>query len=665
MYVGVDIGGTFTDLVFSENGKLHIHKLPSSPQDPSQALLQGLRYFRAQGFPTPKRVIHGSTVATNAILERKGARTALITTKGFKDILNIGRQDRPELYALQPQLPPPLIPEPLCFEIPERLNHQGEILTPLDESEVDEVLGQLEKADIESAAVCFLYSYVNPQHERRLKDRILERGFLKDWQISLSSDVLPEFREYERASTVALEAYVRPVMSEYLANIQESLPKDSTLQIMNSDGGVMGAERARKQSIHTALSGPAAGVIGGFHIAQQAGFDHVITLDMGGTSTDVSLCPGKRIHRTESDIDGLPIRIRMIDIETIGAGGGSIVRRDPAGGLHVGPQSAGADPGPIVYGSGGKNLTVTDANAILGRIDPEYFLGGDMPLHLSEAQHAFSSLGKEMDLSPQQAALGVIRITNANIERALRRVSIGRGYDPRRFTLNAFGGAGPLHACQVAERLEIPRVLVPFHPGVLCAYGLLMSDVILESSHSVMNTLSGQTVSQLKREFRERERSGIEQLCQEGLEGETIHINPLVDARYQGQSFELTIPFTDDLEDAFHKAHQSQYGHCFPDREVEIVNLRIQAIGTIPKPSIDPEPIKRNDASTALIGKKKGLVGEGNPVTFTLYERELLQPGARFPGPALVFQMDSTTYLPPHWKAHVDGYRNLILEYEI
>ncbi len=665
MYVGVDIGGTFTDLVFSENGKLHIHKIPSSPQDPSQALLQGLRYFRAQGFPTPQRVTHGSTIATNAILERKGARTALVTTRGFKDILSIGRQDRPELYALQPQLPPSLIPEPLCFEITERLNHQGEIFTPLDESEMEEVLDQLVKADIESVAVCFLYSYVNPQHERRLKARILEQGFLKDWQISLSSDILPEFREYERASTVALEAYVRPVMSEYLANIQESLPKGSTLQIMNSDGGVMSAGRAREQSIHTALSGPAAGVIGGFHIAQQAGFDHVITLDMGGTSTDVSLCPGKRVHRMESEIDGLPIRIRMIDIETIGAGGGSIVRRDPAGGLHVGPQSAGADPGPIVYGSGGKNLTVTDANAILGHIDPEYFLGGDMPLHLSEAQNAFSSLGKEMDLTPKQAALGVIRITNANIERALRRVSIGRGYDPRHFTLTAFGGAGPLHACQVAERLEIPRVLVPLHPGVLCAYGLLMSDVILEYSHSVMNALSEHTLTQLKRKFRERERSAVEQLRQEGLERETIHINHLVDARYQGQSFELTIPFTDDLGDAFHKAHESQYGHYFPDREVEIVNLRIQAVGTIPKPTIAPEPLERNDASSALIGEKPGLVGEGDSSSFKLYKRASLQPGARFSGPALVFQMDSTTYLPPHWKAHVDGYRNLILEYEI
>ncbi|MGM0373677.1 MAG: hydantoinase/oxoprolinase family protein [Chloroflexota bacterium] len=664
MDVGVDIGGTFTDLVLSQNGQLTIHKLPSSPQDPSQALLQGLSHFHTKGFPSPKRVIHGSTVATNAILERKGGRTALITTQGFKDILSIGRQDRPDLYALHPHLPPPLIPEQLCFEVPERLNHRGDILTPLDEDAVGGVLDQLEKADIESAAVCFLYSYIHPEHERRLKARILERGFLKEWQISLSSDVLPEFREYERASTVSLEAYVRPVVSAYLENIQAGLPEASSLQIMNSDGGVMSAERARKQSIHTALSGPAAGVIGGFHIAQQAGFDRVITLDMGGTSTDVSLCPGERVHRTESEIDGLPLRIRMIDIETIGAGGGSIVRLDPAGGLHVGPQSAGADPGPIVYGGGGENITVTDANALLGRIDPAFFLGGDMPLHLDKAQKAFTSLGERMDLTPQQASLGVIRITNANIERALRRVSIGRGYDPRHFTLTAFGGAGPLHACEVAQRLEIPRVLIPLHPGVLCAYGLLMSDVIMETSHAVMSILTGQTLAQVKRQIEERKQSAFEQLRREGLAKEAIQITPLVDARYQGQSFELTIPFTDDLESTFHKAHKAQYGHCFPDREVEIVNLRLQAVGMISKPIIDPEPVQQNDASTALIGKKKGLVGGGSPATFSLYKRELIQPGAHFSGPALVFQMDSTTYLPPHWKAQVDGYHNLILEHK-
>jgi len=664
MYLGVDIGGTFTDLVISEGEQLHIYKLASSPEDPSQALLKGLRHFQAQGLGSPKRVTHGSTVATNAILERKGARTALLITQGFKDILTIGRQDRPELYAVQPQLPPQLIPEELCFEIPERLNHRGEILTPLDEEAVEDVLNHLERKKVESLAICFLYSYLNPEHEQRLKNKIRKRGILKDWQVSLSSEVLPEFREYERASTVSLEAYVRPVMSEYLLNIEKNLPSTSSLWVMNSDGGVMSAKRAREQSIHTALSGPAAGVIGGFHIAQQAGFDRVITLDMGGTSTDVSLCPERHIHRTESEIDGLPFRVRTIDIETIGAGGGSIARLDPAGGLHMGPESAGADPGPIVYESGGEEITVTDAHAILGRIDPEYFLGGRMPLHLHQAQNAFFTLGQKLGLTPQEAALGVIRLTNANIERALRRVSIGRGHDPRDFTLTAFGGAGPLHACEVAERLEIPRVLIPINPGVLCAYGLLMSDVILEHSHSVMEILSRQTLQKISRMLQKRERSALEQLQKEGLKREAVHIEPLVDARYRGQSFELTIPLSEDLESAFHKAHRDHYGHHFPERDVEIVNLRVRAVGSITKPALEPEPEKRNDASAALIGQKEAVVRKGDLAALSLYERDSLQPGAHFSGPGLVFQMDSTTYLPPRWKARVDGYRNLILEYE-
>ena len=664
MHIGVDIGGTFTDLVLSENGNIYTYKLPSTPGDPSQAMLQGLAHFHAKGFPTLKHITHGSTVATNAILERKGARTAFITTKGFKDLLFIGRQNRPELYQLHPHLPPSLIPERLCFEIPERLNFEGNILTPMDEEAVEEILKRINEADIDSLAVCFLFSYINPEHEQRLKSILVERSDLKDWQVSLSSEVLPEFREFERASTVVLEAYVRPVMSEYLSNIENSISQESSLRIMNSDGGVMSADRARKQSIRTVLSGPAAGVIGGFQLAQEAGFDHVITLDMGGTSTDVSLCPGEQIHHTDAEIDGFPIRNRMINIATIGAGGGSIARIDPAGGLYVGPESAGADPGPIMYGFGGKEITVTDANTYLGRISPEYFLGGEMPLHPDKIEEPLARFAKELNLSPENAALGILQITNANIERAIRKVSIGRGYDPREFSIIAFGGAGPLHVCEVAERLEIPRVIIPPQPGVLCAYGLLMADLILEDTSAVLKEINPQTTQLLQQIYIEKEQLAFTQLNAEGVQDKDIVFFRLVDARYLGQSFELTIPFTEDLEDSFHRAHQERYGYSFPERSVEIVNLRLQAIGRTQKPVRRPEPIGNMDSSSALVGEITALASSQEQITFSLYERDQLQPGAVIPGAALVLQMDSTTYIPPGWEARVDQFRNLLVEYK-
>jgi len=659
MFVGVDIGGTFTDLLYSEDGNLHIHKLASTPDDPSQALLAGLSYFQAQGLGAPTRVTHGSTVATNAILERRGARTALITSQGFRDMLTIARQDRPDLYQLHPQLPPPLIPPELCFEVPERMNAQGEVIEPLDRKALGEGLAALAEQDIESVAVCFLFSYLNPTHERQVKEEILSLNILPEQRISLSSEVLPEFREYERTSTVALEAYVRPVMSAYLENLQGSLSPGASLWIMNSDGGVMSVERAKKAAVHTALSGPAAGVIGGYHLAQLAGFPQAITLDMGGTSTDVSLCPGKRIHRTDSEIDNLPLRVRMIDIETIGAGGGSIARIDPAGGLHVGPESAGADPGPILYGSGGKELTVTDAHAVLGRIDPGFFLGGEMELDPDAARSAMSAFARELGMTETQAARGILKVANANIQRAVRKISIARGYDPRKFTLIAFGGAGPLHACQVAEQLDIPRVMIPPHPGVLCAHGLLMADVVLEESHSVMKILSPTSVQEITREFKRSQKNILEQLQVEGITRGDIHIEKLVDIRYQGQSFELTIPHSHQLEEDFHRAHHKQYGHSFPDRPVEVVNLRVKGTGSIPHPTISPAPVHRNDGSTARLDPGSGPGDKGD---LSRYQRKHLQPGAEFKGPALVLQMDSTAYIPPRWKATVDGFRNLILE---
>jgi N-methylhydantoinase A len=653
MRVGVDVGGTFTDLVMSAEGGLTIHKLLSTPENPARAMLDGLAAITPGGLEGLTQVVHGSTVATNAILERKGARTALITTQGFRDILFIGRQNRPALYALQPQLPPPLIPRALCREVPERLDYIGAVLTRLDFAALDAVLDDLIAADVEAVAVCFLYSYVNPAHEQAVRTRILERGWLREGQIALSCEVLPEFREYERASTTALDAYVRPVMSRYLSHLEAALPVRATLRVMKSDGGIVSAARARQQAVQTALSGPAAGVIGAFAQASRSGYDHLITLDIGGTSTDVALCPGAPARRPESEIDGLPLRIRLLDIDTVGAGGGSIARVDSGGALRVGPESAGSAPGPICYGRGGTQVTVSDAHAVLGRLDAAHFLGGRMALDAAAAQTAVAALGAQMGQSPEAAALGVVAVANANIDRALRRVSVARGYDPRGFTLVAFGGAGPLHACAVAEGLEMRRVFVPRYPGVLCAFGLLAADVTLEFSRSVLGAAAdGAALEPLLDDLLERARAD---LAAEGFAPEQMAFAPSADLRYRGQAYELNVPFRrDGLADGFHAAHERAYGHALR-RPVEAVNLRVQAVGLTDKPPLEPAadctPYTPDPLPTS-------------PPTMAHYDRAALRPGAIFTGPALAFQLDSTVYVAAGWQARVDAYTHLILERE-
>jgi N-methylhydantoinase A len=665
------------------DGQVFVHKILSTPHDPAQAMLAGLASLRARGLPATQRVSHGSTVATNAILERKGALAAFIATMGFRDLLAIGRQDRPRLYELQPRLGPALIPSRLCYQVRERLDPTGEVLVPLDVKALDRVLDDIAGQGVEAVAVCLLYSFANPAHEHLVRRRILERGLLPEERIALSCEVLPEFREYERASTVALEAYVRPVIGRYVGRLEDGLQVDRedrfsgkalggarrhnapALRIMKSDGGVMSARRARRQAIQTALSGPAAGVLGGVGLAQQAGHDRVITLDIGGTSTDVSLCAGELTLRAESAIDGLPLRTRTLDIETIGAGGGSIARLDAGGALRVGPQSAGARPGPISYGRGGQEITVTDANLLLGRLAPDYFLGGEMRLYVEPARAALASLAAQMGLSAQEAARGVVEVANANIDRALRRVSVARGHDPRDFSLMAFGGAGPLHACDVADRLEISRVLVPRYPGVLCALGLLMADVALESSRSVLELVNPESGAVLREALDEMLVRSREVLVEEGVAEEAMSFQGLADVRYRGQSYELTIPLqgrsTASLLSAFHAAYQATYGHSMPEREVEVVNVRLQATGLLEKPLLAYQAPVGNDGAEALIGHGQVLCDRGER-TARLYQRARLRPGASFDGPALVLQMDSTTYVAPGWSVRVDGYFNLLLE---
>lgn len=657
MRAGVDIGGTFTDLVLIDGGQPKIHKLLSSPQQPARSMLAGLEAITPGGIAALTQVAHGSTVATNAILERKGARVAFLTTAGFRDLLFIGRQDRPILYDIHPRIPPPLIQRDRCYEVPERLDFRGDVLVPLELDALDRVLDQVTEDRVDAIAVCFLFSYVNAEHEKRVKQRILERGIVDEtWQVVLSSEVLPEFREYERASTVTLEAYVRPVMSRYIGELERELPAAASLRIMKSDGGVMRASRVRQGAIHTALSGPAAGVMGAFHLANAAGFDRIITLDMGGTSTDVALIAGQPEPRPESVIDGLPLRVRMLDIETIGAGGGSIARVDAGGALRVGPESAGANPGPVVYGLGGEQVTLSDANAILGRLDAEHFLGGNMALDLAAGERALKGLARQIGFSLVDTAKGVVEIANVNIDRAIRHVSIARGNDPRDFTLIAFGGAGPLHACEAAERLDIPRVLAPPAPGVLCALGLLIADVAVDFSQSVMRRASAESLASLSDGEGELLALARRELTQEGIAADDAVYAATLDMRYEGQAYELNIPFGEDAIEAFHTMHEGTYGHAMRWRAVEIVNLRVRGSGIIEKPRFDPV-MSMPHAATPFSEKASPLGGN-----IKLFKRDELSAGAQFAGEALVFQMDSTTYVPVGWRAQVDGHKNLVLE---
>lgn len=662
MRVGVDIGGTFTDIVMSKDGVLTIHKLPTTPQDPSVAMLDGVMSITQDNLHLLDWVAHGTTVATNAILQRNGGRVAFITTHGFRDMLFIGRQNRPDLYALAPTLPTPIIPREACYEVIERLDHTGQVIKPLDSASLNDVLDDLRQHPYDAVAVCLLYSYINPDHERRIAEKIIQKGIFAPHQIILSHQVLSEFREYERASTTALEAYVRPTVQNYIQQLRDKLPAKTPLRIMKSDGGLMSAERITRQTIQTVLSGPAAGVIGAYKIAQLAGIEGIITLDIGGTSTDVALCAPSPLSRPQSVIDGLPLRTRLIDIETIGAGGGSIARLDSGGGMRVGPQSAGSSPGPVAYGKGGTSATVSDALAVLGYLDPDHFLGGKMPLHIGLAEGAIGVLARGLGKSIIDTAEGILEIANSNIERALRRVSVARGYDPRDFTLVAFGGGGALHACAVAQRLDMTRVFIPRYPGVLCALGLLMADISLNYSQAVMAQLHVQgALSTIRTALMIGYENAQADLSAEGIADSDRLFIPSLDMRYVGQAYELNIPYSQDLDlaSAFHEAHHQAYGHALPDRPIEVVTARLTAIGMVAHPNIQPEKMGNNpSADDALLGDKTTSKGEH----LRLYDRDKLPIGAVITGGALIFQLDSTIYIPAGWRATCDTFRNLILE---
>ena len=659
--VGIDVGGTFTDIAILQDGHLRVHKLPSTPDDPSRGILQGVSETQVEGAD----FVHGSTVATNALLEGKGGRTALVTTSGFEDVLEIGRQSRAELYNLNIDRAPALAPQELRFGLAERVDHTGNILEDLSPASIDALVTLLEDAQVDSIAVSFLFSFLNSAHEEMVLDAL--RRLPGSPFISISSRVIPEFREYERTSTVVVNSYVGRVMGGYLGGLEKSLGQG--LRIMQSSGGSITARLASEQPVRTILSGPAGGVVGAFYTAVQAGYPDIITLDMGGTSTDVSLCPGTIKETTGSNIGGYPISVPMIEIHTVGAGGGSIARVDSGGALAVGPQSAGADPGPACYGKGDQ-VTVTDANLMLGRLLPDHFLGGRLTLDKEKTESLMSSLASQIGATVREAALGIDRVVNANMERAIRAISLERGYDPRRFTLVPFGGAGPMHSCELAQELGIPRVLVPSRPGIMSALGVAIADVVKDYSRTVM--LRGDDVarSRLEEEYHGMEGLAREELATEGLPTERMEVKRLLDARYVGQSFELTIDYpsptnrTDlkrSIADSFYRAHLQRFGYADRGERVEIVNLRLKLELKMDKPQVEPQAIGASDPSVAELGEAE-VVFRSGPMPTPLYRREKLESGNLVRGPALVLQMDSTIVVPPGWGGPVDPYGNLVLE---
>jgi N-methylhydantoinase A/oxoprolinase/acetone carboxylase beta subunit len=650
--VGVDTGGTFTDFVFLGPSGIQIHKVLSTPHDPAQAIVRGLREGGA--FQGGFEVIHGSTVATNALLERKGAKLAFLTTAGFEDLLEIGRQTRRELYNIMVEERLPLIERRLCFGVRERTLADGRVEKPADLGQVEGIIRRLKKEGVESVAVCFLHSYANPANEEKVCNKLREMGFL----FSASHRVLREYREYERASTTAINAYVAPIMERYLGSLEKAL-SPNPVRIMQSNGGFVTARSAARNPVCTILSGPAGGVVGAKEVAAAAGFPRIISFDMGGTSTDVSLCAGDISLTTESTINDLPLRLPIIDIHTVGSGGGSIAVRDAGGALRVGPQSAGADPGPVCYGKG-EEVTVTDANLLLGRLDPDRFLGGTMPLFPDRSQRALKRFASRLNLDPYALAEGIIRVADATMERAIRVISVERGFDTRDFALLSFGGAGGMHACSLAQKLRIPTVIVPKNAGVLSALGMLLSDTVKDHSLSILRPGDEIFASEFNRLFRPLLGKASQDLREEGFAESQIKLVRLLDVRYVGQSYELTVPYSPGFRGDFHRLHLRRYGYADEERPVEVVNLRVKAVGVTKKPRLAEVESKGKDPKPARIGRR-AMRFDGRTYEADIFDRSKLGAGNIFSGPALILDYESTAVLPPRFVCSVDRFGNLIM----
>ena len=642
--IGVDTGGTFTDFVFERDGRFTLFKLPSTPSDPSLAIRQGLERICTETGAQLDRleVVHGTTVGTNALLQRRGARIALVTTHGFEDVLVIGRQARPELYNLSAIKPPPLVEDDLRLGVRERVVASGEVIEPLAESELDGLVQRLKVAGVDAVAISLLFSFLHPEHEERIAAALASL----DVPLSISSRILPEYREYERTSTVVINAYLQPLMGRYLTRLSDA----KNLRVMQSSGGSISAEVAAREPVRTILSGPSGGVVGALRAARSAGIKNVITFDMGGTSTDVALCDSGAIRTTnEATVAGQPVAVSVMDIHTVGAGGGSIARVDEGGSLRVGPESAGADPGPACYGR--SNLpTVTDAHVVLGHFGGAGLLGGEFKLDEKRARDAIAKLADDLSRvsgkrsSITAAAEGVLAVANANMERALRHISVERGHDPRQFTLLPFGGAGGLHAVDLARALRIPTVIVPTAPGALSAVGVLVADVIKDQSRTVMFTHDAKQIAKLGRVFGEMEREATKVLRGEGFPRAKQRHERSLAMRYRGQSFELEVrDTTGDLAAAFHRAHRERYGYAQEQSEIEIVSARLRSFGLVEK-----------------LAQRK--IGSGKSrLHGSIYKREELRAGTKLKTPCIVTEYSATTLIDADSKARIDSFGNILI----
>jgi len=645
--VGIDTGGTFTDIATVVEGEFKFHKLLSTPHDPASAVFAGLEAVlgeRAAGLVT-----YSSTVATNALLERRGARVALITNAGFEDLIEIGRQNRSDIYALAPTRPEPLIGREMRFGVRERTWYDGQIAQPVDQAEIAALLNS-PAGTAEAFAVCLLHSYANPESENRLAAMLEKLGR----PLSVSHRLLPEYREFERLSTTVINAYVAPLMVAHLGRLQRELGV-ARLRIMQSDGNAIGVALARQEPVRTILSGPAAGVVGAATLARAFNVRRFITFDMGGTSTDVSLFDGSATVRALSHPAGYPVRMPVIDIHTVGAGGGSLASLDAGGSLKVGPQSAGADPGPACYGKGSEP-TVTDADLVAGRLVAENFLGGRMTLDIARARAALAPLAQAMGTSLEAAARGVIEVVNANMARAIRLVTIERGFDPREFALLAFGGAGPMHACELARELGIGHVILPRNPGLLCAWGALSAPLGREYSLTVRE-VEPRYRDLLRRAEPLRQRA-LAEMRAEGV-GAKPRLALFAEMRYRGQSYEIKVPLTADFRDAFHRAHERTFGYAAHEAAVEVINLRLNSSAIEYQAQIRRYP--RSTARPRPIGTASVLVGRASR-RVPVFERDSLGAGTRIAGPLLIVELSATAYVAPEFAARADDYGNLHLE---
>jgi N-methylhydantoinase A/oxoprolinase/acetone carboxylase beta subunit len=649
LVVGIDTGGTFTDLVALVDGDIRVHKVLSTPGDPAEAVIAGLEALLEDMAPTA--VTYSSTVATNALLEKKGARVALFTDRGFEDLIEIGRQNRSELYALAPSRPQPLIPRAMRFGVGGRTHFDGKVATPLEPNELARIRELAERSRAEAFAVCLLHSYANPASEEALARALkpLNRS------LSVSHRILPEYREYERMSTTVVNSYVAPRMVAHLENLERQL-KGAPLRVMQSNGSAVGSGFARDEPVRTILSGPAAGVVGAAHLVRAMGVDRFITFDMGGTSTDVSLFDRRARIRTLSYPNGYAVRTPVIDIHTVGAGGGSIASVDAGGSLKVGPESAGANPGPACYGLG-YLPTVTDADLVAGRLVAENFLGGEMKLHPERAVHVIERLGRAMRSDTLAAARGVIRVVNANMERAIRVITVERGFDAREFALMAFGGAGPMHACELALDLGIRHIVLPRNPGLLCAWGAVGGPLGREYSLTVREARPD--LRRLVKRAQPMVTRARAELVKEGAAPSKIRHELWADMRYRGQSYEIEVQLGPRFVADFHAAHRRTFGHSAPEAAVEVVNLRLRAEAS--GPAVVPKRLPRVSRKPLPTSRASVIVG-GAQRTVPVYARDAIGPDARLAGPMVITELSATTYVSPEFALRCDDFGNLHLE---